>query len=257
MERRFAVHAGAHRQALIAAIVLWAAPALAAPSNREAKAQFDRGVAAYQHGDFAGAAEAFGRSNALEADAETLFAWAQAERKIGHCDKAIELYGTLLAMDLPAENKSAIKIQLSECTQIVAAQNPPPVEPPKPVPVAPVEHPREPVAAPIQPAAPEGRPWFRDPIGDGLVIVGAAGVGVGIAMLVSGHSADQSKASATTYGDYQALADKAHSRGEIGVIGGVAGVAFIAVGIVWYAMHEDHPGDKTVTPTGGGFALTF
>ena len=121
MERRFAVHAGAYRQALSIAIAIAVSgtSAHAAPQGHDARAQFDRGVAAYQSGDFATAAEAFGRSNALENDLETPFAWAQAGLKPSHCDKAVELYGKLLAMDLPVENKNTMnplsRVQADPC----------------------------------------------------------------------------------------------------------------------------------------------
>src|SRR5688500_6981072 len=113
MERRLAVHAGAHREKMIGrialALVVATSSAVAAPKTGEARVQFDRGVAAYTKGDYATATEALGASFVLEADAETLFAWAQTERKLGHCDRAIDLYAKLLAMDIPAENKPAIK----------------------------------------------------------------------------------------------------------------------------------------------------
>ena len=123
MERRFAVHARAHRQALTAvvALVLAGTPvnAIAAPKGRAAKTQFDKGVVAYGKSDFVTASLAFGKSYALEADVEILFAWAQAERKQGNCDKASELYAKLLASKLPAENKVVVQGQLDECKRIL------------------------------------------------------------------------------------------------------------------------------------------
>ena len=105
MERRFAVHA---RTAVIAAASLLATTtASAAPKGAEARAAFDKGVAAYKKADYAGASDALGRSFTLEADADTLYAWAQTERKLNHCDKAVELYERLLTMDLPEANKAA------------------------------------------------------------------------------------------------------------------------------------------------------
>jgi hypothetical protein len=107
--------------AFIATLVASSA-AVAAPKAGEARVQFDKGVAAYTKGDYAAAAEALGASFVLEADPETLFAWAQTERKLGHCDRAVDLYTKLLAMDLPAENKKAIRVQISECKAIIADQ---------------------------------------------------------------------------------------------------------------------------------------
>ncbi len=86
---------------------------------------FDKGVAAYTKGDYATAAASLSESYAREGDPETLFAWAQAERKLGHCSNAVELYNTLLAFDLPAENKKVIETQLDECKQILGTEKKP------------------------------------------------------------------------------------------------------------------------------------
>ena len=69
------------RLLLASALVLAASPADAVPKDGKARAAFDDGIAAYQKADYAGAAAAFGKSYGIEADVETLFAWAQAERQ--------------------------------------------------------------------------------------------------------------------------------------------------------------------------------
>jgi hypothetical protein len=238
-------------------IALLAGTASAAPKSAKARKAFDRGVAAYQKGDYAGASEAFSSSNALEVDAETLFAWAQSERKLDHCDKAVDLYMRLLAMDLPAENKQAINVQIQECHDLLAAQ--PPAEPVK------TESPSE--SQPIEPPvdkphdaapAPEGHAWWKDPVGGALVGAGAVGIGLGIVFLVQGHTADQDKLHAVTYPDFQALDDRAKSRGTIGITSLVVGAALAGGGVYWYATHE-RSNDKTLTGWldnhGGGLAL--
>lgn len=261
MERRFAVHAGAprHVSALIAALVLASSPALAAPKTGAARAHFDRGVAAYTKGDYASASEALGASFVLEADPETLFAWAQTERKLGHCDRAIDLYAKLLAMDLPAENKQAVQIQIDECKAIIAEQAPTrePVQPVAPVQPQPPQPPRPPPTT--EPAQPERRAWWTDPVGGALVGVGAVGLGLGAVFLVQGRTADADKDAATTYPEYERLAERAESRGRLGVIGLVAGGALVAGGVVWYLTRKPE-GERTVTtlvlPSGGGLAVS-
>jgi len=255
MERRLTVHARTHRQALssvLAAVVLLAgAPfASAAPSTFEAKAAFDRGVAAYTKGDYVGASEALGQSYALEPDVETLFAWAQTERKLDRCDKASDLYGKLLAYDLPEENKAAIRTKLEECKVILGAQKP--VEPPP----APEPEPAPPPVDQPAPAPPSGRAWWKDPVGGALVGVGVVGLGVGGFLLVSASSLDADKDSAPTYGEFQRLEDQAASRGKLGVIVMTGGAALVVGGIVWYATRgaAERPTQVTgwVTPDGGG-----
>lgn len=263
MERRFPVHARAYRQALIALAVA-SSTAVAAPKGAAAKKAFDKGVKAYTAGDYPVAADAMKKSYELETDPETLFAWAQSERKQEHCEKAIELYNELLVYDLPAENKQVIDTQVGECKQILAAKQPPPKENPAPPPEdKPLEQLPEKAdkAQPPPPETPptsEGRAWWKDPVGDGLVLVGVAGLMVGGIELSAAASADSSKTNATSYADFKKFSDQATSDGKTGVIAAGAGVAFVAVGVIWYATHRDHH-EHTVTgwlsPTGGGVGI--
>ncbi|HEX5062083.1 MAG TPA: hypothetical protein VFV99_22090 [Kofleriaceae bacterium] len=275
----------ASRAALVA-VLLASSAAAAAPKGAAARAQFDKGVTAYTKGDYAAASAALGSSFVLEPDPETLFAWAQTERKLGHCDRAIELYTKLLKMDLPAENKEAVKVQIGECKDIIADEKkanatgpkpkidakpkttekkpaqtkvepapPPPVEPTPPPPV------EQPIAQPPPPveSKPEGRTWWKDPVGGALVGAGAIGIGLGVVFLVQGRAADSDKANAMSYPEYETLANRAESRGRLGVISLVAGGALAAGGVVWYVTRKPQA-EKTVTtlvvPGGGGVAFS-
>jgi len=269
-------------RAPLVAVLLASSVADAAPKGASARAQFDTGVTAYTKGDYPAAAEALGASFVLEADPETLFAWAQTERKLGHCDRAIELYTKLLKMSFPAENKEAVKVQIGECKAIIAEEKkaeklkateakskatdkkpvetkpaeqprPPPVEPPPPV--------QQPIAQPPphEEAKPEGRTWWKDPVGGALVGAGAIGIGLGIVFLVQGNAADSDKERAMSYAEYESLASRAESRGRLGVISLVAGGALAAGGVVWYVTRKPNA-EKTVTtlvvPGGGGIAFS-
>ncbi|HTR49365.1 MAG TPA: hypothetical protein VMJ10_01580 [Kofleriaceae bacterium] len=235
--------------------MLASAPATAAPKGAEAKAQFDRGVAAYQKGDFVTAADALGKSEALESDPETLYALAQTERKLERCDLALPLYDKLLATDMPKENRDTVTSQRAECKQILATKPAEPAASPAPAPA-----PAPAAAAPVaQPAPAEGRPWWHNPVGDTLVILGVAGIGVGTGYLVAGHSADSSKSSATTYTEFKTYSDRATSDGKIGVTAVAAGAGLVAVGVIWYVVHggESHaPVTGWLAPHSGGLALS-
>jgi hypothetical protein len=240
---------------LVIGALLVAAPfAAAAPKGKAAKAAFDRGVAAYQKGDFAGASAALAQSYKLEADIETLFAWAQSERQQDKCESAIELYKTLLELDMPAENKAAVQTKLDECQVIVDAQR----VPDKPVEPAPVVEP-EPDPEPAQPPPPraEGKtPWWKDPIGDALVIGGVVGLGVGGVLLYQAKSAEDR--SFESHESFQSEQDTAESRGRIGLIVTIAGAALVTGGIVRYATRSTGEERTTVSgwvaPGGGGIA---
>jgi outer membrane biosynthesis protein TonB len=309
VERGIAVHASANAQALtdrrrtpgirtwlvavaVVALAATAGVADARPKARGAKQWFDRGVTAYQKGNFEAASEALGKSFEIERDVDTLFAWAQAERKLEHCDKAIGLYEQLLALNLPAANRTAVEQKLAECRAMVAAAAPPvkPVTPPPvtpapvtPAPVtpalAPVTPTPEPPPPPVKPVTPpppvtppverpapppvvaetHHRVWYRDPITLGLLSGGVLAGGVGAGFLVSAQSASSDSKNAKSYPVAQSLKDKAAQRGLIGTISAGAGVALLGVGVVRIVMHRDS-GERTVTgwlaPGGGGLAIT-
>ena len=250
MERRLAVHAGPSRQPVTAWLVigaLLASPvvASAAPKGKAAKAAFDRGVAAYQQRDYAAASAALAQSYELEPDIETLFAWAQSERQQEKCESALGLYEKLLAYDMPAENKAAVQAKLDECKAIIAARAPAPAEPVEPREPAPSEPPPTPRG--------EGRsPWWKDPIGDALVIGGVAGLVVGGVFLYQAKQAEDR--SFESIASFEAEQDRAASRGRLGVIVTIAGGALVTGGIVRYLTRST--GESTVTgwvaPDGGG-----
>jgi tetratricopeptide (TPR) repeat protein len=236
----------------------------ARPKRRNAKAAFDRGLAAYKKASFAAASEALSKSYALERDPDTLFAWAQAERKLEHCDKAIDLYETLLGSKLPAKNREAIERSVADCRAVLAAQQPPPPapEPPPPVgrtaPPAP-EPPPPPVAIAPPPPAPAPA-WYRDPIPLELIGLGAIATGVGAGFLISAHSLNDQAHGATQIDDARRFGDQANARGNIGLIGLGAGGALVIGGVVWILAHRHDPEPSKLAgwlaPGGGGLAVT-
>lgn len=254
--RRLTVHARAYRQALTrllaVALVIASPVAWAVPKDGNARAAFDEGIAAYQKQDYTAAAAAFGRSYELEADVETLFAWAQAERQLEHCDKAVELYQKLLEAKLPDENHRVVLEKLEECKKILAANAPEPAPTPTPTPSpAPQPMPDRPIDK-----GPEGKSRFKDPLGGVLLGTGVVGLAVGGYFLMSAKSADSDAKAATNYFDAERLSSDAESKGRTGVIAAIAGGALIAASIVRYTTIK--PARTTVsgwlTPDGGGLA---
>ena len=277
------------------ALVCVAGEAAAKPKRRDAKAAFDRGLAAYKKGSFEAASEALGKSFDLERDVDTLFAWAQSERKLEHCDKALDLYEKLLGFDLPPANRDAVELKRTECRAVIAQQKPkgapPPVEPkpapppiepkpapppiepkPAPPPVEPNGEPppgADPTAAspappPVTDTPPSGRAWYKDPIALGLVGTGVAATGVGAGLLLSARSLDSSLggriAAAKDYAEAKHFSDQVKSRGNIGLITAGVGGALVIGGVVWIVTHRGGTEQHTLTgwlaPGGGGLAIT-
>jgi len=293
VERRVAVHAGSVPEALrrgrvrgawiavFTAVLLVASAADARPKRRDAKAAFDRGVVAYQKGNYEAASEALGKSFELERDVDTLFAWAQAERKLDHCDKASVLYEQLLAFVLPAANRTAVEQKLVECRTVMAKQppaappppsTPPPASTPPPVEVvAPAPSAPPPVVAAAPPmtadqpevvASPAGRRWYKDPVALSLLGVGVVAGGVGAGFLVSAQTASNNSKNAGDYQTTQSQKHTAEQRGRIGLATTIAGGALVAGGVVWIVLHrggEGHEDGRGVTgwlaPGGGGLAF--
>ena len=259
MESRLAAVAGPPRSLgtwVLAAVALGGpGVALAAPKSGPAKVMFDRGLAAYQRGEYEAASTALGKSYTLEADVETLFAWAQSERQLDHCDKAVGLYRKLLKSHLPAANAEVIRTRLNECKAVLAASKPEP-DPTDPDP--------DEVAKPEPPPQPKPRtddsPWWHDPVGDTLVIAGGIGVGLGIGYLLAASSAAEQRDAANgvdldKFAHYASLADR---DGTIGVTALAVGGVALTSGIAWYVLHR-HPADPAVTawltPNGSGVAI--
>lgn len=269
MERRLAVHAGhfqalnRYPRALAAALVLSTlatTPASAQPKRKNAKAQFDRGIAAYKKNNYEAASSALAKSFELEADPDTLFAWAQSERKLDHCEKALELYEKLLAFNLPAENKAAVQQKHDECNDLIGAKTPAPPEP-TPPPPAPSPAPSitpEPAPAPA-PVEVSSRAWYKDPIALSMLGAGVIGVGAGAGFLLSAKSSHDGVATAKTDAEAKDLQHTAKTRATIGLIAAGAGGALLVGGIVWIVTHrtsEAPPVTAWLTPTGGGLAFS-
>jgi hypothetical protein len=257
---------------MFAALAAVASSADARPKRKDARVAFDRGVTAYKKGNYPAAVEALAKSFAIEGDVETLFAWAQAERKLERCDNALELYEKLLTFELSAANKEAVNGQVAECKAQLAAEHkaePPPSEPPVP-PVTPATPPTpggetSPLVGsqlpsePPRPDTPPHRAWYKNPVVLGLTGSGLIAAGVGGGFLLSAQSADGKIKDAKTYSDFQSLVDTAKSHGQIGLITIGVGGALVVSGVVWAIVTRDSSEQHVMTgwlaPGGGGLAL--
>jgi len=273
VEQRLAVLARADAQALTrrrgasaawlfaCAILATASAADARPKRRDARAAFDRGLAAYTKADFTAASAALSKSYELERDPDTLFAWAQAERKLEHCDRALDLYDTVLTFDLPAKNREAVERSIADCRALLAAQQPAPA-PVEPAPVAPPPAPAPPpVAVTSPPPPPSAAPaWYRDPVALELLGIGVLATGIGGGLLISAHGVDDEAHHAATIDDARRLGDQARSRGNLGLVAASTGGALVIAGVVWILAHR-HPDEPSklagwLAPGGGGLTVT-
>ena len=263
MERRLAVHAGSHRQALsllvAAAVLAPSASASASPKTPKAKSAFAAGVKAYQAHNYALASKYLEKSFGFERDVETLFAWAQSERQLDHCDKASELYVKILTFDMPPANKQAVQAKLDECKEALVTAKP------APEPVVVEEHAR-PDPTPVEPPPPEPiqpRARWKDPLGLSLVGVGVIGTAIGTGYLLAGSSANSQSATfdKTSRVDYLHYQELAKTDGERGVIALAIGGGLLVAGIIRFATHGGAADESSaqvsawISPSGSGLAL--
>lgn len=245
MGHRLAVHACA----------LIATAASASPKTPKAKAAFDVGVRAYKKGKFEEAAKALEKSFELERDPDSLFAWAQTERQLDHCDKAVLLYENLLTFTLPKANKAAVEKNLDDCRTALQVQKQ--IEKPEPPPPPPphVEQP-----PPPPPPEPPRHHWYKEPVGWTLTVAGVAGLAVGIGYLSAGSSASAS-AELNDHKDraaYLHYNDLANTDGKVGIVATFAGAALLAGGAIYFLTHRDTEAPVVtgwLAPSSGGLAL--
>ncbi len=157
----------------------------------EAKAAFDAAQAAFEAEDFAEASKQLERAYMFEPEPELLYPWAQAERNLGHCDSAVDLYEKFIDTG-PSERMAELARQnIARCEETTAAEATP-VEPEPAMddePPPPRVEPRSDTRIETRPVP--IKPVGRDVAGGVLVGVGGAAAIVGAALL--GTAARQAK----------------------------------------------------------------
>ena len=183
---------------MIRAIAITTALVFAAPRNPHV----DAGETAYREGRWDDASTAFAAAYEETGDATFLYTRAQAERRAGRCEVAIDLYAKFLATHPPAEAELAARKYSDECR---AALPPPTATVPPPV-VTPAAVDDDP---PPVVDRPPPRPWHRDPAGGILVGTGAAGLVAGAVTIGLAHREAGRAPDAGDDRDYQDRLDRA------------------------------------------------
>lgn len=210
----------------------------------------------------------------LDPQPDLLFAIGQVHVKLGDCKAAIESYEKFLAQTKDAQAKAVTNQAIDACKKELATATPKPDPVPDPVPTpdpTPTPDPQPPVrespfqeraATPVpqvneRPA--ERTPWYKDPIGDTLVIGGTLAVVGGIVMY-SGARADLDDAEAApTHADYQTLVDDAKSKRTFSVVLLGGGAALVGAGIIRYVLRGGGSSSRQVgvVPARGGGFVSF
>jgi len=193
------------------------------------------GEAAWQDERWEDASAAFARAWETTGDPTFLYTRAQAERRAGHCDVAIELYEEFIARDSSAKAKALAQEYIDACQ----AELPDPAAPaPAPVPTVddPTANPgptRESAPNPDAPARPTPK-WYLDPWGDGLAAAGVLTIATGGALVgVAYRNADRANDASDDRAFGQALqsAQRLERGGAVAL--GLGGALLLAGVIRW------------------------
>lgn len=216
-----------------------------------AEAEFRRALDAWEHGDYAAAAEALDTTYALEPHPDLLYARAQARRMLGRCRDALALFEAYLATNPDAPDKvrdthiniERCRAQLDGAAAPAAPAAPTAEAEPRPGP------PR--VSEPVDPTppSPPPRPWFRDPLGGALVGTGLAGLAVGGVLWVSTLRADDRSVRAGTYGEFHRAHRVAERRNVAAAVVTATSSALLVGGIVRWIVAARRSRRATTNPS--------
>jgi hypothetical protein len=158
-----------------------------------------------------------------------LYTIAQAHRLSGDCQTAIAKYKAFIATTPAQSQVEAAQENIRVCEAELAARPPPPPPPERPiVPPAPV-------------------PWYRDWVGNTLVLSGVAALGGGLIIWELGHQTIDDINQSPDYYTFRTRQSSEH-RAHLEQVGGVAAVAtggaLIGLGLVRYFWHRDSRADS-------------
>ena len=187
----------------------------------------------YAHAELGAALADLAEAYHLDARPDLLYAMAQIEVELGDCAGAVAHYKQYLATNPPAKAKDATEKAKAACEAKLGVtptseQTTRTTTTTVPVPVIVKQ------TAPIETVP---RPFYKDPLGDGLaagaIVVGGAG---GVLYLLARKDIDDSE-TAATLGAHDDLVNKAHDLRTYAVIAGSVGGALAVGAIVRWAMH--------------------
>jgi tetratricopeptide (TPR) repeat protein len=267
------------------AAVLAALGTAGADPKQEARVHIDRATKAHKAGQLEKALAELQAAYALDPQPQLLYAIGQIYTKLGRCSEASDSYLRFLASGTDPKTAQVVKQALEACKAQGAA------EPAAPAPAATATRPAgdgedplagksaapTPAPAPSASAAPsprvalgaeppaaappaEGsRPWYRDVLGDVLVVGGAASLVLGSFAYRAAVTDLDTAETVSTHERYVELVDGAQTKRLVGValIGG--GVVLVTAGVLRFMLHDRHTEVRRVgmTPARGGGIVTW
>jgi tetratricopeptide (TPR) repeat protein len=263
-----------------------------AKGGKSAKAHMDKAAKAHKAGKFEVALEELEAAYAIEPQDKLLFAMAQVQQKLDRCDDAIANYEKFLVTTDDKQQKSIVKQAISSCNKKIAAaptsssstspandssvfRDQKPAEPP-PAAAPPAPEPTPP-PSPVAPTAetddsPLGtrstkdtvtvtsgrKPWYKDVLGDVLVLGGVASGAMSVVMYTGARSDLDAAEKAVSLDSYEDLVGQARDKRVYSVVFAGAGGVLITAGLLRYALRGS--GEKhtvALAPLAGGGLVTW
>ena len=257
-----------HMRSLLLLLALVPTTALA-DAKSQAKAHIDKATAFHGEGKFKEALEQLTLAYALDPKPELLYAIGQVHVQLGNCDQAISFYERFLGSKPAAGPAAAAKEAIATCKNTPPPEVKPDPEPvqqkPDPEPMPQPEPQPEPIRQPPPPEKPttvEGKPFYKDILGDALVgggiVAGVLGI-VFYTQMNAKYDDSEDRSKADTVDEYNDLRDQAKSKGNLALGFGIGGVVLVGAGVARWVLRDNGERKSTtasVTPTSGGGLIT-
>ena len=189
-----------------------------APLKIEAEKHFNLALKHYESEDYKKAAKELGLAHGIDPRTNILFAWAQAERLAGDCDKATKLYHRLRKSDLADQDRLGVLEGLERCGAFEQADK---------------------AQEKVEKLARAGTPWYSDWIGDTLLVSGIVGLGVGASFWQISSTEKDDAMKAFVYETHQDLESRAKTHRQVSILAFSVGGALIAGSIARYMTRDD------------------
>jgi len=227
-------------------LALGLAPATAhADAAADAKAHVARATQAHKDGRFDDARVELEAAYALTPKPELLYALGQVHAKLGRCSDASAYFRRFAATQSDPQVGRVTDAAIAACKPAA----PPAAPPPAPAPANPA-----PASAP-----PDATAWYRDAIGDGLVLSGATALIVGLVEYRSAVSDLDAAEHTTSVSRYLQLVGEARDQRTTAVVLTGVGALLIGGGVAHYAL-RDRGAERSgvaLAPAPGGGLVTY
>ena len=231
----------------------------------EAMQAFTDAQAAFNAQNFEEASRLLEKAYMIEPKTDLLYPWAQAERNLGNCDVAIDLYQQFLDAGAEGQFAEAAQQNIDRCKEEVGEEEeeiiPVPTDDPLEDELEEEEE-EEPEPEPVkrEDDQPKTKKWYADPVGGVLFGVGLAGVGAGVGLLGVAGSTARGAPNAATNDGYLEERDRATTFRNAGAIVLSIGGALLVGAIIRYAVvakKNKQPKSAHLRPSGLGLTGRF